>query len=332
MLKKINNLIIRYSEAGDLLEIFLVSAVVSLISIRVYLSLTGYPQIGGGDFHIAHMLWGGFGMLIALLALFVLLNNEVKYFSAIIGGVGFGAFIDELGKFITADNDYFFQPSVALIYVIFVLIFLLSRFFENSQKMTNKEYIINTLEIVKDIFSHDFDSDDKKKALKYLSKVDSKDPFFSDLHQLIQRVKVDEDDTSDILRKLKHLLHKFYLELVGKKWFKLVFFLVFIAGGFYSLARGFYYFGWEQNLSFWVNGYIFSASLSGLLILIGFVTLRRSRLSGYQWFKRGILVSIFLTQFFLFYKNQISAVVGLGESLCFLLIIQYLINQEKKLD
>lgn len=332
MLKKIKNLIIRYSEAGDLLEIFLVSAVVSLISIRVYLSLTGFPQIGVGDFHIAHMLWGGFGMMIALLSMFVLLNNEIKYFSAIIGGIGFGAFIDELGKFITADNNYFFQPTVALIYVIFVLIFLLARFFENNQKMTNKEYIINTLEIVKDIFSHDFDSDDKKKALKFLQKLDSKDPFIKDLHRLIKRVRIDEDDASDILKKLKHFLHKLYLEVVQKKWFKLVFFLVFIASGIYSLARGFYYFGWEQNLSFWANGYIFSAAFSGLLIVIGLATMRRSRLSGYLWFKRGVLVSIFLTQFFLFYKNQMSAVIGLGESLCFLLIIQYLINQEKTID
>ena len=191
MLSKLTKFIIRYSEAGDLLEIFLVSAVVSLISIRVYLSLTSFPQIGVGDFHIAHMLWGGFGMMVALLSMFVLLNNEIKYFSAVIGGVGFGAFIDELGKFITADNNYFFQPTVALIYVIFVLIFLLARFFENNQKMTNKEYIINTLEIVKDIFSHDFDSDDKKKALKYLQKLDSKDPFIKDLHRLIKRVRID---------------------------------------------------------------------------------------------------------------------------------------------
>lgn len=332
MFSNINKFIVRYSEAGDLLEIFLVSAVVSLISIRVFLSLTGYPQIGGGHFHIAHMLWGGFGMLVAILSMFVLLNNEVKYFSAVVGGIGFGAFIDELGKFLTADNNYFFQPSIALIYVIFVLIFLLSRYFENDQKMTNKEYIINTLEIVKDIFSHDFDSEDKKKALKYLRKVDSKDPFIKDLQQLIQRVKVDEDDSHDLLRRLKHKLHKFYLEIIEKKWFKQVFFFVFIASGIYSLARGFYFFSLDQDLSFWTNGYIFSAALSGLLIVIGFIALRNSRMQGYLWFKRGVLVSIFLTQFFLFYRDQLSAIVGLGVSVFFLLIIQYLIDQEKKTD
>jgi hypothetical protein len=45
----------------------------------------------------------------------------VRRAAAIVGGVGF--FIDELGKFITEDNNYFYNPAAALIYLIFIGLF-----------------------------------------------------------------------------------------------------------------------------------------------------------------------------------------------------------------
>src|SRR6185369_15433338 len=105
--------------------------------IRFYLKVTGYPQISPEGFHIAHMLFGGFLMLIALLLVFSFLSRAAVHLAAIIGGLGFGTFIDELGKFITSDNNYFFQPTIAIIYVIFVLLFLLSRALESRSRLSN---------------------------------------------------------------------------------------------------------------------------------------------------------------------------------------------------
>src|SRR6478752_8864307 len=109
------------------LESFIVAAVASVLAIRWFLALTGFPRVGEGGLHIAHMLWGGALMLIALLLLFAYLDRPIQHVAAIVAGLGFGTFIDEIGKFVTADNDYFFRPSVALIYVVLVVLFIVGR-------------------------------------------------------------------------------------------------------------------------------------------------------------------------------------------------------------
>jgi hypothetical protein len=110
-----NEYLVRDADAGGTLEIFLVASILSILGIRAFLAATGYPQLGGGGLHIAHMLWGGLFMLIALLLVLSFLNLSVRWLSALLAGIGFGTFIDELGKFITEDNDYFFQPTIALL-------------------------------------------------------------------------------------------------------------------------------------------------------------------------------------------------------------------------
>ncbi|NDL60064.1 hypothetical protein [Phytoactinopolyspora mesophila] len=106
------------------LELFIVAAISTILITRIYLIVMNYPQIGGDGLHIAHMLWGGLLMLVSHVLLLGFLGPRVKELSAFVGGVGFGLFIDEVGKFVTADNDYFFQPSFAIMYVVFVLLVL----------------------------------------------------------------------------------------------------------------------------------------------------------------------------------------------------------------
>jgi hypothetical protein len=137
-------------DAGGNLQVLLVAAVVAVLVTRLYLNVTGYPRVGSGEVHIAHLLWGGLFMLAALVVLLSLLGKHAKRWAAVLGGLGFGLFVDELGKFVTADNDYFFQPAVALIYVLFVLLFLVFKAIER-RSLSADELLINAADMLREV-------------------------------------------------------------------------------------------------------------------------------------------------------------------------------------
>jgi hypothetical protein len=44
----------------------LISSIATILVIRTELWLTNYPRLGGSGRHIAHLLWGGLLMLLAI--------------------------------------------------------------------------------------------------------------------------------------------------------------------------------------------------------------------------------------------------------------------------
>ncbi|WLP90767.1 hypothetical protein [Gordonia sp. NB41Y] len=119
--------IARRAGGGESVEALVIIAIVTILVTRAYLQATGYPQIGGGTLHIAHALWGGAGMVIALVVSLSLLGTGPRTFSVVLGGIGFGLFLDEVGKFVTKTNDYFYSPAVSIMYVVVVVILVLNR-------------------------------------------------------------------------------------------------------------------------------------------------------------------------------------------------------------
>jgi len=97
------------------------SFALSVVGIRVWLELTGYPQVGTDNLHIAHVLWGGLLLFVGALFPLIIANRYALTISAILAGIGMGQFIDEIGKFITKTNDYFYAPAIPIIYGFFLL-------------------------------------------------------------------------------------------------------------------------------------------------------------------------------------------------------------------
>ncbi len=107
-------------DGADGVRLLAVSFGVTVVGTRLYLSLTGYPQIGGGDYHIAHALWGGLLLVVGGVIGLLWSDPWVQRATALCTGVGCGLFIDEVGKFITARNDYFTPLAAPIIYAFFL--------------------------------------------------------------------------------------------------------------------------------------------------------------------------------------------------------------------
>ncbi|MEU4476808.1 hypothetical protein AB0F68_01870 [Micromonospora sp. NPDC023966] len=141
----------RALDAAAYLQAFVLSGVVTVLALRAYLQATGFPQLGGGGLHVAHVLWGGLLLAVGLGVAMVFLGGGPRTAGAIIGGIGFGLFIDEVGKFVTARTDYFYAPAAGIIYGAFALLVVLTQAVRGRTgrtRLTPAERTANALDLV----------------------------------------------------------------------------------------------------------------------------------------------------------------------------------------
>lgn len=151
---------IRREHAVQYFENVIVSFVVTLLGIRMFLEITGYPQIATGALHIAHVLWGGLFLLIASLIALMYRNQFLLTLGSILTGVGWGFFIDELGKFVTADNDYFFRPAAPIIYLIFLCLWFLALYLRRDRAPGANTRIFHILDNLEEVIEATVDPDE----------------------------------------------------------------------------------------------------------------------------------------------------------------------------
>lgn len=311
------SLFVRSIYAGRDLEFFFVAAIATILIVRSILALSGWPQLGGGKIHFAHLLWGGLGMLIALILLIAMHGRLRQQLAILAAGIGFGLFIDELGKFVTSDNDYFFQPAAAIIYLVFVALFLLGRAIIHTAHLSPQSALVNALEVAKESVIRDLDERERANALQLLERCDQADPMVIGLKQAIVGAEGLTKGPPHFYERLMVSARSLYDTLTHKRWFKILivgwFVLVAVSSvavaavAAVGVATGV----GVSAADFGQVGQLASAGAVGILVLIGIARWPRSRLSAYRWFERATLVNILVYQFFAFYVNQLSATAGL---------------------
>lgn len=142
---------VRRDQGHRYLSITIVAFAVTVILVREYLDLAGYPRIGGSTLHIAHMLWGGLLLVVAAVLIQLFVGRRALALSALAAGVGVGLFIDEVGKFITTTNDYFFAPAAPIIYGAVLLFVLLWVIIRRDRRPTPAEATQGAIDAVRDL-------------------------------------------------------------------------------------------------------------------------------------------------------------------------------------
>ena len=327
---------VRSIYAGRDIELFMVLAVATILIVRAALAATGWPQLGGGKIHFAHLLWGGLGMLIAMILFMAMEGRMWKLLAVLAAGIGFGLFIDELGKFITSDNDYFFKPVFAFIYLIFIAIFIVTRALLTIRDLSPDVALVNLFRLTSEGAVRPWDESESVQAQRLLAACDRDDPVVQGLAQMVKGMVTRASSQLGPYEKAKSWLGRRYAALIEKRWFKAVLVLYLALEALAGLAAGIGVIAVAQSgqaaVDFWTYGQALSAALSAVLIVFGFLRWRRSRLEAYRWFTRALLVTIFITQFFAFYHNQITQVFGLAVALLTYAAIRSMISWEQARD
>jgi hypothetical protein len=339
------HLFIRNLDAPDLFLSFLISAVGAILGIRFYLHLTGYPQIGGNGLHIAHMLWGGLLLLAAVVLILGFLDRNSERTAAVVAGIGWGTFIDELGKFITQDHNYFFTPTVALIYVSFVMLYLIFRALARRTTLSADEYEANAMRVIEEALLTGMTVDRRERVLAYLSRTHTDDPIARAIADMVVTLDAAPAPPPSPLQRLHEWIQPQYERLVMHRWFRHALELFFgfhvalgaaraaiLAGMALDLVDGPRVLDIVNPYTFAGIGTLLSSSGSALMVAAGIFALRSSRARAYSHFRTAVLISILLTEFFVFLEAQFAALPGFALNLFVLFVLNELISQERDLN
>lgn len=266
---------------------FYVASIVSLLGMRFMLDILGYPIVGNDAIHFSHALTGGILMFIALLLQNLFIDRRVMQVSSFLGGFGFGLFIDEVGKLITRDYNYFFQPAVVMIYVIYLAIFFLLYKIRYASPMTKEENDANTSIELAEV----------QPTLVW--KLQS---YWRGKYRILSKTE-----------KFQQFVQVALYAYVG---------FVFINTVRMAL------FSHSLSIGFTSIGQLVSNIVAALCVVIGATYLRTSKRKAYKYYERAIGIWILITQVFVFYEDQFSAVIYLIGSLLLLAAVRYMKDEE----
>jgi len=319
-----------------LLDTFTVSAVASLLLIRSFVLLTGYTSINIGSWHITHVQWGGALMVFAIIIMQSFITRAARRLGAIMGGIGFGLFIDDLGRYSLATHDYYYRPAFAVIYAVFVALYLGVRFFLLKNKLSSRENLVNAFEFAKEEAADGLDRRQRLQAHELIAGADSDHRLHTAAQALLKIIDQEPPRQPLIIDRLLRNGSTYYAKWSRTKLYQWIIIACFMAIGAYAvygivdLIRNLISTG-KFPAHHWVVFIAYLFSIKG--ILIGDIRLLRGkRLSAYHWFNEALLVFLVIVQVFVFMQTPAKGLISLLVILVLLGAVRFMIAEEKTLQ
>jgi hypothetical protein len=320
-------------------EAFVLIAIATILITRLYLELSGYPQIGGGNLHIAHALWGGALMMVALLIGWLTLGAGARVLAVILGGIGFGLFLDEVGKFVTKDNDYFYGPSAEIMYILVVAILVGARVVRDFRPLTARECLASATAIAADGVARGLAEHRRDVALALLTQADGAGADPGEVAH-VRSLVLTADPAPDRLYRLQRwaptLITGFFR---SPRWIPVVGWLLVISAvgglvlGLLGIAIGGYSYD-SDNVTVDLDGsnpasiiLFVIAALTAVIAVPAMIARRRiDALWPLRWLRNAALISTFLNALVDFATDGFAALISMSIGLFTLAVLNYQID------
>jgi hypothetical protein len=204
---------VRRQSAPYHVRFLLISFAATVAVTRLYLTLTGFPQLGSQTLHIAHLLWGGLLLFISVILIVIFANRRIYTLGAILGGVGVGLFIDEVGKFITRTNDYFFPAAAPIIYTLVLLVVLIYLEVRRPPKNDTRSELYRVFESLHEVLDRDLDPKERAALEASLRNIHSRAEH-ADFKRLAQDLLYFVNSKAVVLVRPKHV----GIDRIARRW------------------------------------------------------------------------------------------------------------------
>ncbi|MEV5751781.1 hypothetical protein AB0L00_28515 [Actinoallomurus sp. NPDC052308] len=308
--------LIRAANAAAYLRGFACSGIATILITRALLAQAGYPKVGSGKLHIAHALWGGLLMAAGVGVAVVFLGRSARLWAAITGGVGFGLFIDEIGKLVD-QTGYFYRPAAGLIYLTFVGLVLISQWVGARAPLSPRERTANAASAALAGVTSGLTPQERRAAVRLVADLDGEVP--EALRRLLDAVPERRPYASKPVRTAAARVRVLAGRLASRRIVLDVAVLYLVAQGALTLAGVLADDVLSTHPAERETGAVVAvaccAVVSTALSGYGVLRLARDRPTAFRMCNVAVLLDILVGQVFKFTINQFAALSGLAMDL-----------------